>query len=42
MDGLRLRVGADAGTYVAIVYLDVEFGESGQTEIGDGKMVADV
>ncbi len=42
MDGVRLRVGADAGTYAAIAYLGVEFGESGQTETGDGKMVADV
>jgi len=42
VDGVRLRVGADAGTYAAIAYLGVEFGESGQTETGDGKMVADV
>ncbi|MBI93946.1 MAG: hypothetical protein CME05_12170 [Gemmatimonadaceae bacterium] len=42
VDGLRSRVGADAGAYAAIAYLSVEFGESGQAETGDGKMVADV
>ena len=40
--GLRLYVGADAGAYSAIAYLGVRFGESGQTETGDGTtMVAD-
>ena len=38
---LRLCIGGDAGSYVAIAYLGVRFGESGQTETGDGGMVAD-
>ena len=39
--GLRLRVGADAGSYGAFAYLGAEFGESGQTETTDESLVAD-
>ena len=39
--GLRLRVGADAGSYGALAYLGAEFGESGQTETTDESLVAD-
>lgn len=39
--GLRLCVGEDAGSYAAVAYLGARFGEGGQTETGDGAMVAD-
>jgi hypothetical protein len=41
VEGLRLRVGEDAGSYAAIAYLGARLGESGQTETAEGMMVAD-
>jgi hypothetical protein len=41
IEGVRIRVGADAGSYAAIAYVGARYGESGQTETADGAFVAD-
>lgn len=39
---VRLRVGADAGSYAVIAYLGAHYGSAGQTEVPEGAFVADV
>ncbi|MDA0336109.1 MAG: hypothetical protein O2782_13160 [bacterium] len=42
IDGVRLRVGADAGSYAVLAYLGAAYGETGQTETMADALVADV
>lgn len=41
VQSVRLRVGADAGSYGVVAYLGARYGASGQTEIPEGAFVAD-
>ena len=42
VEGVRLRVGGDAGAYGAVAYLGARLGEDGQTQTEGAVMVGDV